>query len=69
MSAIAPTHPALTHVASAADPGTVQGTAALLMLKKGMQQQAAMANQLLEALPQPALASSGTLGTKVNTYA
>lgn len=55
--------------ASAATPGSVQGAASVLVLKKALDLQAASATQLIEALPQPALASSGTLGTRVNTFA
>ena len=55
--------------ASNADPGSVQGVAALSMLKKATNQQASAAAQLIAALPQPALATSGTLGTKLNAFA
>ena len=55
--------------ASAADLGTVQGTAAVSVLKKALNLQASSAAQLIQALPQPALASSGAVGTRVNTYA
>lgn len=55
--------------ASAADLGTVQGAAALLMLKKSMTAQATSAAQLIAALPQPALATSGHLGTQLNAVA
>lgn len=55
--------------ASSADPGTIQGSASMMVLKKAIDQQAASAAQLIAALPQPALATSGTVGTKVNTYA
>jgi hypothetical protein len=55
--------------ASAADPGTVQGAAAMLVLKKAIDLQASSAAQLIQALPQPALASSGSVGTQVNTFA
>ena len=69
MSAIASISPGLSQMASAAEAGTVQGAAALMMLRKTMDQQASTAAQLLEALPKPALASSGALGTRVNAYA
>ncbi len=39
------------------------------VLKQAMNMQEATAATLLEALPQPALATSGTLGTQVNTFA
>ena len=55
--------------ASAADLGTVQGQAALAVLKKALDMQASSAALMLQALPQPALATSGTLGTRVNAYA
>lgn len=55
--------------ASAADPGTVQGVAALSVLKKAMNLQASSAAQLIQALPQPPLATTGAVGTQVNTYA
>ena len=57
--------------ASAADPGTVQGAASLLMLRRAMEQQEASATQLLDALPkqQPPLAKDGSLGTQLNIYA
>ena len=55
--------------ASAADLGTVQGQAALSVLKKALDMQASSAALMLQALPQPALATSGTLGTRVNAYA
>ncbi len=55
--------------ASAAIPGSAQGAAAVLVLKKALDLQADSATQLIAALPQPALASSGPLGTQVNTFA
>lgn len=66
MSAISP---AAVSNASDADLGSVQGTAAVAVLKKALQVQASSAAQLIQALPQPALATSGTLGTRLNTYA
>lgn len=62
-------HAALVNTASAATPGTVQGSAALSVLKKSMEAQQNAAAQLIAALPQPALATSGGVGTLVNTYA
>jgi hypothetical protein len=59
----------VTTAASSAQPGTVQGSAALMVLNKAMDIDAASAAQLIAALPDPALATSGTLGTQVNTYA
>jgi hypothetical protein len=58
-----------TTAASTADAGTVQGAAAVSVLRKALHLQAASAAQLIAALPQPALATSGTLGTQVNTFA
>jgi hypothetical protein len=55
--------------ASAASPGTVQGVAALLVLRKALDLQASSAAELIQALPQQALAASGLVGTRVNTYA
>jgi len=54
---------------SSANLGTVQGQAAVSVLKKALDLQASSAAQLIESLPQPALATSGPLGTQVNTYA
>jgi malonyl CoA-acyl carrier protein transacylase len=55
--------------ASSADLGTSQGVASVLVLKKAMTLQAQSAAQLLQALPQPALATEGSVGTRVNTFA
>lgn len=55
--------------ASASTPGSVQGATSVLVLKKALDMQAASATTLIESLPRPALASSGTLGTKLNTFA
>lgn len=41
----------------------------ILVLKKALDMQAASAVQLIEALPQPALATSGSVGRLVNTFA
>lgn len=41
----------------------------MLVLKKALNQQASSAMQLLQALPQPPLATQGAVGTKVNTFA
>lgn len=61
--------PAAVSSARAAVPGSVQGAASVLMLRKALDMEAASATQLIEALPQPALATAGTLGTQINTYA
>jgi Putative motility protein len=55
--------------ASSADLSTIKGTASVSVLKKALDAQAAGAAQLIASLPQPALATSGTVGTKVNTFA
>jgi len=55
--------------ASSADLGTVQGAASVSVLKKALNAQASSALQLIQALPQPALATSGSVGTQLNTYA
>jgi hypothetical protein len=55
--------------ASAATLGTVQGAAALLVLRRSLDVQSSSAAQLIAALPQPAPVSSGLLGHHVNTYA
>jgi hypothetical protein len=55
--------------ASSADLSTVQGHAAVSVMKKAMNLQAASTAQLIQSLPQPALASSGSLGTQVNAFA
>jgi len=55
--------------ASSADLGTVQGAASVSVLKKALAVQAAGAAQLIASLPQPALAASGPVGTRVNTFA
>ena len=41
----------------------------MLVLKKALDTQAAAAITLLQAIPQPPLASQGTVGTKLNTFA
>jgi hypothetical protein len=59
----------VTANASASTPGTVQAAAATSVLKKALDLQASSAAQLIQSLPQPALATSGTLGTQVNAFA
>lgn len=41
----------------------------ILVLKKALDMQASSATALLQALPQPALATEGTVGTQINTFA
>ncbi len=55
--------------ASSANLSSVQGAASVSVLKKALNAQAAGAAQLIASLPQPPLASSGSVGTKVNTFA
>jgi hypothetical protein len=56
--------------ASNGDLGTVQGAASTLVLKKALDMQAAGAIELLNTLPQqPALATQGSVGRNVNTFA
>ncbi|HEX2012070.1 MAG TPA: putative motility protein, partial [Roseateles sp.] len=66
MNAISATPSAVVANASAAQPGTVQGAAAVAVLRRSMDLQAAAAAQLLAALPpQAVLATSGQLGTRL----
>ena len=55
--------------ASSADLGTVQGAASVSLLKKALTMQSAAAMQLLASVPQVPLATSGSVGTQVNTFA
>ncbi|WP_431256364.1 putative motility protein [Roseateles chitinivorans] len=56
--------------ASGSTPGTVGNAASLLVLRKAMDVQESGAAALLAALPQPtALATEGTLGRNLDTYA
>jgi hypothetical protein len=59
----------IVDAASGSSPGTVQGAAAVSVLKKALDLQSSMSAQLIDALPQPALASAGTVGTQINTFA
>ena len=54
-----------TALASAKNSDAVNVT----VLKKAMDMQEVTTATLLQALPQPQLATSGTLGTQVNTFA
>ena len=60
--------PAMQSAVAAAQPDTADAVN-LLVLKKAMDLQASSATTLLQALPQPALASQGPVGTKVNVFA
>ncbi|MDH0867128.1 putative motility protein [Mitsuaria sp. GD03876] len=55
--------------ASNSTPGSVGNAASMLVLRKALDVQQAGAAALLEALPQPALATEGNLGRNLNTYA
>ena len=48
---------------------TVQNAASASVLKRAMNSQAANVAQLVESLPTPTIALSGTMGTRVNTVA
>lgn len=56
------------NTASSVDSSTVQGYAAMSVMKKAINLQAASTAQLIQSIPQPALASSGSLGTQVNAF-
>lgn len=60
---------AVSNNASSAKLGTVQGAAAVSVLKKAMDIQSASALQLIQALPQLPLARTGSLGTRLNALA
>ncbi len=55
--------------ATAAAQGQTADAVNILVLKKALDTQAAGAVTLLQALPQPPLATQGTLGTQLNTFA
>ena len=59
----------LVNTASAATPGTVQGSAALSILKKSMAANENAAAQLIAALPQVPRSTTGGLGALVDVYA
>jgi len=61
---------AAVYSASNGEAGTVQAAASTLVLKKALDLQAAGAIELLNALPQqPALATQGSVGRNLNTFA
>jgi Putative motility protein len=61
---------AVSPAAMTATQGSPAEAAQTLMLRKAMDIQTSSANALIQALPQPAaLATSGTLGRQLNTYA
>lgn len=55
--------------ASSADLSAVQGSASVSVPNKASNAHAAGVAQLIASLPQPALATSGTVGTQVNSFA
>ena len=55
--------------ASAAAQGSTADEVNILVLKKALDQQAASAVALIQALPTPPLATSGNVGTRLNTFA
>lgn len=55
--------------ATAAAQGQTADAVNILVLKKALDTQAASATALLQALPQPQLATQGSLGTQLNTFA
>ena len=59
----------LINTATALASAKTSDTVNMAVLKQAMDIQEVAAATLLEALPQPALATSGTLGTQVNTFA
>lgn len=60
---------AIVSTASAQASRATSDAVQITVLKKALDAQASTAATLLQALPQPALASSGSLGTQVNTFA
>ncbi|MBP9149578.1 MAG: YjfB family protein [Rhodoferax sp.] len=56
-------------VAAATSQGPSQDALNILVLKKALDIQASSAASLIQALPQPPLATQGTLGTQVNQFA
>ncbi|MCX7272558.1 MAG: putative motility protein [Burkholderiales bacterium] len=59
---------AVSQVASA-QPGTLNVQAAIMVLRKALDFEAANNTQLIESLPQTTLATAGSLGTRLNLYA
>jgi Putative motility protein len=60
---------ALVNDVSASRRNSVGEAASTMVLKKALDQQATSTMQLLSSVPQASLATSGSLGTKVNTWA
>jgi hypothetical protein len=60
----------LVNNAASAQLGTVQGSAQVMVLKKALDMQGQGVMELLSAAaPPPPLATSGSLGTRLNVYA
>jgi hypothetical protein len=59
--------PAVQAASTAAQSSTADSVN-MLVLKKAMDLQATTAMTLLQTLPQPALATQGNVGTRVNTF-
>ena len=59
----------IIHTATALSAAQTSEAVNVTVLKKAIDIQADAAATLLQALPQPSLATSGTLGTQVNVYA
>jgi hypothetical protein len=60
--------PGVSAATSAAQDATA-GAAQMLLLKKALDTQTAVAASLIQAIPQPALATEGMVGRNINTFA
>ena len=60
---------AILNIASTQAASATSQAVNVSVLKKALNLQATNAATLLQSLPQPALASSGSLGTQLNTFA
>jgi hypothetical protein len=65
MSSAGAVQSAMRGLSGSGSPDAVQ----LLVLRKAMEVQTLAAAQMLQALPQATPATSGNLGTRINTYA
>lgn len=62
--------PAVQSATAAASQGSTADAVQIAVLKKALDAQAAAAATLIQSLPAvPALATEGSLGTRLNTYA
>jgi len=59
----------LVTTAGSAPAGSVQATAAVSVLKKSQEAQAAGAAKLLDSVAQPTLATAGAIGTRLHEIA